>query len=93
MLSFNGCHLVVGGYSLQLLHMNRLGIKGGLASAMCAAGYTLLGECGMHRYGPSTVLFYALAFAALTWHLIYLPFTMCQPDLAGTSGDGFYISL
>jgi hypothetical protein len=32
--------------------MNRLGIKGGLASAVCAAGYTLLGECGMHCYEP-----------------------------------------
>lgn len=74
LLSFGGCYLVVGGYNLQLLQMNRLGIIGGLASAVCAAGYTLLGERGMHSYRPSTVLFYALAFGALTWHIIYPPF-------------------
>ena len=73
-LSFSGCYLVVGGYNLQLLQMNRLGIIGGLASAVCAAGYSLLGERGMHRYKPSTVLFYSMAFGALTWHIIYPPF-------------------
>ena len=28
----------------------------------------------MHRYRPWTVLFYALAFSALTWHILYPPF-------------------
>ena len=28
----------------------------------------------MHRYNPWTVLFYALAFAALSWHIAYPPF-------------------
>ena len=73
-LALSGCYLVVGGYDLQLLQMNRLGIMGGLGSAVCAAGYTLLGERGMHRYGPLTILFYAMAFAALTWHILYPPF-------------------
>jgi drug/metabolite transporter (DMT)-like permease len=73
-LSFSGCYLVVGGYNLQLIQMNRLGIMGGLASAVCAAGYSLLGERGMHRYKPSTLLFYAMAFGCLTWHIIYPPF-------------------
>jgi len=74
LLAVGGCYLVVGGYNLQLLQMNRLGIMGGLASAVCFAGYTLLGERGMHRYPPWTVLFYAMAFAALIWHIIYPPF-------------------
>jgi len=73
-LALSGCYLVVGGYDLQLLQMNRLGIMGGLGSAVGAAGYTLLGERGMHRYGPLTILFYAMAFAALTWHILYPPF-------------------
>lgn len=72
--AFGGCYLVVGGYSLQFLRMNRLGIMGGLASAVCFAGYSLLGERGMHRYRPWTVLFYAVAFAAVTWHIVYHPF-------------------
>jgi len=29
----------------------------------------------MHRYKPWTVIFYALAFSALTWHVFYPPFT------------------
>ena len=73
-LSFGGCYLVVGGYDLQLLQTNILGILGGLGAAVSAAGYTLLGERGMHRYKPSTVLFYAMAFGCLTWHIIYPPF-------------------
>jgi drug/metabolite transporter (DMT)-like permease len=59
--------------------MNRMGIIGGLGAAMSAAGYTLLGERGMHRYRPSTLLFYAMAFAALTWHIIYPPFHYIVP--------------
>jgi drug/metabolite transporter (DMT)-like permease len=73
-LSLGGSYLVAGGYDLQLLQMNLLGIAGGLGAAVSAAGYTLLGERGMHRYEPSTVLFYAMAFGALTWHIIYPPF-------------------
>ncbi|MBW1721187.1 MAG: EamA family transporter [Deltaproteobacteria bacterium] len=72
-LAFGGCYLVVGGYNLAFLQMNRLGIIGGLAAAVCFAGYTLLGERGMHRYGPWTVLFYAIAFAALSWNIFFSP--------------------
>jgi drug/metabolite transporter (DMT)-like permease len=73
-LSFGGCYLVVGGYNLELLHMNRMGILAGLTSSVLFAGYSLLGERGMHRYKPWTVLLYALVFAALSWHIIYPPF-------------------
>jgi len=75
LLAFGGCFLVVGGYNLELLNMNLLGILGGLTSAITFAGYSLLGERAMHRYRPWTVLFYALAFSALTWHVVYPPFT------------------
>ena len=73
-LAFGGCYLVVGGYNLQFLHMNRFGIMSGLASAVCFASYSLLGERGMHRYNPWTVLFYAITFATLSWHIFYYPF-------------------
>jgi len=69
-----GCYMVVGGYDLDMIGMNRMGIMGGLASAVCLAGYTLVGEGAMHRYTPVTILFYALAFSTLTWHIIYPPF-------------------
>ena len=73
-MAFGGCYLVVGGYDLELLRLNRLGIMGGLASAVCFAGYSLLGERGMHRYKPWTVLFYALVFSIPTWHILHPPF-------------------
>lgn len=74
LLSFGGCYLVVGGYDLDLLHMNRTGILVGIVSSVLFAGYSLLGERGMHRYGPWTVLFYAMFFAALSWHVLHPPF-------------------
>jgi drug/metabolite transporter (DMT)-like permease len=73
-MSLVGCYLVVGGYSLELMHMNRAGLAAGLASAICFAAYTLLGERGMHRYSPWTVVFYSLFFAAVFWNITQPPF-------------------
>jgi drug/metabolite transporter (DMT)-like permease len=89
-LSLGGCYLVAGGYDLQLFQMNLLGIVGGLGAAVSGAGYTLLGEQGMHRYKPSTILFYAMAFGALTWHIIYQPFHYLE---AGFSIDQWKLIL
>ncbi len=74
LLSLGGCYLVVGGYDFDLLKMNRLGLSVGILSALCFAAYTLVGEKGMHRYPPWTVLFYAFLFASLVWHVFYPPF-------------------
>lgn len=73
-LSLFGSYLVVGGYRWELLEMNQLGILVALLSACCFAAYSLLGERGMHRYSPWTVLLYAMLFAALFWHVFYTPF-------------------
>ena len=93
-LAFGGCFLVVGGYNLALLQMNLLGILGGLTSAITFAGYSLLGERAMHRYRPWTVIFYALAFSALTWHVVYSPFTYLTAGYSLAQwGWIFYISI
>jgi len=93
-LAFGGCFLVVGGYNLALLQMNLLGILGGLTSAITFAGYSLLGERAMHRYRPWTVIFYALAFSALTWHVVYPPFTYLRAGYSVAQwGWIFYISI
>jgi drug/metabolite transporter (DMT)-like permease len=93
-LAFGGCFLVVGGYNLELLQMNFLGILGGLTSAVSFAGYSLLGERAMHRYKPWTVLFYALAFSALTWHVAYPPFTYLRAGYSFAQwGWIFYIAI
>jgi drug/metabolite transporter (DMT)-like permease len=73
LLAMAGCFLVVGGYDLQLLNMNRAGILWGLTSAVSFASYTLLGERGLHRYPPWTVIFYAFVFATLTLNIAYKP--------------------
>jgi len=73
-LAIGGCYLVVGGYDFDLLRMNRLGILWGLTAAVSFGSYTLLGERGMHRYLPWTVIFYALVFASLTLNIIHTPF-------------------
>lgn len=73
-LALGGCYLVVGGYNLRLLELNREGIGGGLAAAVFFASYTLLGERGMQRKSPWTVLAYAMFFAAIFWHLFMEPF-------------------
>jgi drug/metabolite transporter (DMT)-like permease len=73
LLSLFGCYLVVGGYNLELLKLNRVGALTGTASAALFAMYSLLGERGMHRYHPWTVVFYALFFAAITWNVFQPP--------------------
>ncbi len=79
-LALGGCYLVVGAYNLQLLKMNELGVLGGLASALTFAAYALLGERAMHKYPPWTVVFYAMFFAAITFHVIHPPFKYLHAD-------------
>ncbi|MBN1278136.1 MAG: EamA family transporter [Deltaproteobacteria bacterium] len=78
LLCLAGCYLVVGGYDMQILKMNRTGIAWGLLSAFAFAGYTLTGEKGMHRYSPWTVIFYAMLFASLTLNSISEPFAFIR---------------
>ena len=69
------CWLVVGGYNLDLLQMNRIGLLTALASAVTFAWYTVRCEYGMQRYPPWTVVFYGLLFAAVTWNILHPPLT------------------
>jgi len=93
-LSLGGCYLVVGGYSLHLLKMNQLGILAGILSAFCFAVYTLVGEKGMHRYSPWTVLFYSFLFATLTWHTLYPPFQYLRGGFTAAQwGWMLYVSI
>ncbi len=73
--SLFGCYLVVGGYSLDLLHMNRAGVLVAFSSAVTFAWYTVRCEYGMKRYPPWTVVFYGLLFAAVVWNILHPPLT------------------
>lgn len=74
LLAAGGCYLMVEGYDVQLLELNRAGIIGGLISAVSFGAYTLLAERGMHRYSPWTVTFYSFLFASVSLHIVYPPF-------------------
>ncbi|HOX94763.1 MAG TPA: DMT family transporter, partial [Syntrophales bacterium] len=54
-----GCYLLVGAYKLDLLHMNREGIAGGLASAVCFAWYSVSSSYAMRKYTPWAVVFFS----------------------------------
>ncbi len=93
-LSLLGCYLVLGGYSLDLLRMNRVGALTGLASAVLFAAYSLFGEGKMHRYPPWTVVFYAFVFAAVTWNVLLEPFHFLNAGYSQAQwGYIFYIAL
>lgn len=66
-LAFGGCYLSVGGYNLELLSLNKVGVLWGLVAAATFVLYSLTAEYGLRTYGPWTVLAYGLGFAGLTW--------------------------
>lgn len=74
-----GCYLVVGAYRLELLTLNLSGVISGLVSAVAFAWYSIHGEYGMRRYGPWTVLFYAMLFAAVAWNILLPPLSAFNP--------------
>ncbi len=63
--AFAGCLLIVEGYRPAKLSGNALGIALGLGSALCYAGFTLIGKPLLARYRLSTVVFWYL-FTGLT---------------------------
>lgn len=75
-MSLIGCYLVVGGFDITLLKLNRAGIAWGLISALAFASTTLLGEKVMHRYNPWTALTYGLLFSSLSLNIVHRPLSV-----------------
>ncbi len=87
-LAVAGCFLVAGGYDVRLALLNGPGIAYGLAGAVAFAAYTLLGARLVRRYHPLTVLFWAMAFAAISLNAVapplgFVPFLARGPLTAG----------
>lgn len=89
-----GAYLVVGAYDLALSGLDRAGVAAGLVSGACFAAYSLLGERGMHRYSPWTVLCYALGFATISLHALHPPFDYVTAGYTAAQWAGIgYVSV
>lgn len=82
--AFGGCYLVVGGYDIALLSLNRWGVLWGLGAAVSFAFLCIYSEYGLRDYSPWTVLCYALVIAGVIWNLIMGP-----GNLLNLGRDGF----
>ena len=87
-LAVLGCFLVAGAYDVKLALLNGPGIAYGLAGAVSFAAYTLLGARLVRRVHPLAVLFWAMAFAAVTLNAVapplgFVPFLARDPLTAG----------
>jgi drug/metabolite transporter (DMT)-like permease len=71
-----GCYLVVGGYNLQLLQMNRLGIMGGLCLMLC--WIHVVGRTGNAPLPPldHAFLLHGICCPGLAYFLP--PFSLCD---------------
>jgi drug/metabolite transporter (DMT)-like permease len=72
-LALGGCYLVVGGYNLDLLNLNRWGLIWGLGAAVTFAFYCVYSEYNLRSYSPWTMLCYALIAASIAFNLALGP--------------------
>jgi len=73
LLSLFGCYLVVGGYQINLLRLNKIGIISGLIGSLFFAFYMLFGEKGLKKYDPWTLILYGFGFAGLLFSILISP--------------------
>jgi drug/metabolite transporter (DMT)-like permease len=73
LLALLGCYFTVGGYQLDLLKLNRIGIVSGLISSLFFSFYALYGEKGLKKYDPWTLILYGFGFGAVFYWLLISP--------------------
>jgi len=73
LLAILGCYLTVGGYRMDLLRLNRVGIVSGLVSSLFFSFYALYGEKGLKKYDPWTLILYGFGFGAVFYWIIISP--------------------
>lgn len=64
-LAFGGCGLVARAYDPGQLRLNALGVVFGLAAGLTYALYSIFGKHALRRYGPWTIVTYAMGFGAV----------------------------
>jgi len=70
--------------------MNREGIAGGLASALCFAWYSVSSSYAMRKYTPWAVVFFSFLGAAVIWNIFHPPSRPFRSRLISRSGGGFF---
>lgn len=73
LLAILGCYLVVGGYQIDLLRLNKMGILSGLTASFFFTFYTLYGEKGLKKYDPWTLILYGFGFATVLYSILISP--------------------
>lgn len=78
LLALLGCYLIVGGYQIDLLRLNKIGIISGLIGSLFFSFYMLFGEKGLKKYDPWTILLYGFGFAGLLFSFFISPLKIIQ---------------
>ncbi|MEW6376873.1 MAG: DMT family transporter [Thermodesulfobacteriota bacterium] len=73
LLAVIGCYLVVGGYQIDLLRLNKTGIVSGLTASLFFTFYALYGEKGLKKYDSWTLILYGFGFGALFYWILISP--------------------
>jgi drug/metabolite transporter (DMT)-like permease len=73
LLALLGCYFTVGGYRMDLLRLNRIGIVSGLISSLFFSFYALYGERGLKKYDPWTLILYGFGFGAVFYWILISP--------------------
>lgn len=73
LLAVAGCYLVVGGYQIDLLRLNKVGIMSGLIASFFFTFYALYGERGLKKYDPWTLILYGFGLSAIFYMILVPP--------------------
>jgi drug/metabolite transporter (DMT)-like permease len=73
-----GCYLVVGGYQIELLRLNKVGIVSGLMASFFFTFYALYGEKGLKKYDPWTLILYGFGLSAICYMFLVSPLKIIQ---------------
>lgn len=73
LLAMAGCYLVVGGYQINLVRLNKVGIVSGIIGSFFFAFYALYGEKGLKKYDPWTLILYGFGFSAICYMFLVSP--------------------
>jgi drug/metabolite transporter (DMT)-like permease len=73
LLAVLGCYFLVGGYQIDLVRLNRMGMVSGVIASLFFTFYALYGEKGLKEYDPWTLILYGFGFASVLYWILLSP--------------------